>query len=360
MGETFDAREIFGDVDVQRITDVSGGGSRMKLEDLESPDRDLVIGFLEADGEAESAKTPEAIISALVAGVRAFESLSDPMPRSWSHGWKKFVLYITALNSQFLWDRHHRASETAIFADWVVFSIGHYGWGPDGNSTPLGKQHSYCMAVAAEAGGGIQVNPATGLFQAPDGSAARNYRPVTEARTPPEPGRAAPRTSPTAPKTSPAAPKTSPNDYFADAGITGQSEKDRYSRYIEAAVAQGSLRADEIVGVGEGPSHGIYVVDHRAVTLVTESGMFKKRIEARRIGPTASIMKLSAVDIPPSPASIKFEGRDWTTVKIVGLNSTGQTALEIVWGSGSDSQNLRQREHLLKVIDDARNRTGPV
>jgi hypothetical protein len=350
VGEVFDAREIFGDGDVQRVFDVSGGGLRPKLEDLEDPDRELVTGFMQADGEAAQLKTPGAIISACAAGVRAFENLSDPMPRSWSAGWKKFVLYITALNSQFLWDRHHRASETAMFADWVVFSIGHSGWGPDGNSSPLGKQHTYCMAVATEAGGGIQKNPVTGRFEAPDGTAARNYDPASASmrgQTPP----AAP---------SPPAPKTNLSRYhslFADAGITEQADQDRYSRYLESAIAQGSFNADEIVGVGEGPD-GLYVVDHRAVTLVRESGLFKKRVEARRVGPIETITTLSAADIPPSDASIKFEGRTWTKFKITGRDSRGQVALEIIWDSISEGQNQREREHLLEVIDDAKPRSS--
>ena len=45
--------------------------------------------------------------------------------------------------------------------------------GPDGDSTPLGQRHSNSQAVAAEAGGGVRLNPATGLFEQDDGSAAR-------------------------------------------------------------------------------------------------------------------------------------------------------------------------------------------
>jgi hypothetical protein len=175
--------EIFSDSDVQRVFEVVGQrGVAPRFDDLEDHDRELINQFIRADQNPDKLTTPAMLIDACVAGVRTFESLSDPMPRSWAPGWKKFVLYITALNTQTLWDRFQRESgdcrETAIFADWVVSSIGRNGWGPDGNSTPLGKQHSYCMAVAAEAGGGIQINPETGLAEAPDGSAARRYDPA--------------------------------------------------------------------------------------------------------------------------------------------------------------------------------------
>jgi hypothetical protein len=342
VDEVFDATEIFGDGDVQQVVDASGSGRSWipKLDDLDDADRALITGFQQADGEAERLKTAGAIISALAAGVRAFENLSDPMPRSWSPGWKKFVLYITALNCQFLWDAHHRASETAIFADWVVFSIEHGGWGPDGNSSPLGKQHSYCMAVGAEAGGGIRKNPVTGLFEAPDGTAARNYNPAAGTQTPPAPSLAAPTGS-------------GYLSLLADAGITSRADQDKYSRYIDSAVAQGTFKAAEIVGVGEGPSSGIYVVDHRAVTRVSESGIFKKRLETAHVGPVESITKLEVFAVPPTAASIKFEGRSWTKLKITAQDSKGRVALEIEWGSGSDSQNKRQCEHLLKIIGKA-------
>ncbi len=340
VDEVFDATEIFGDDDVQRIVDASGSGWIPKLEDLSDPDRELVTGFKLADDEAERLKTPDAIISALVAGVRAFENLSDPMPRSWSPGWKKFVLYITALNCQFLWARHHRARETAIFADWAVFSIEHAGWGPDGNSSPLGKQHSYCMAVAAEVGGGIRLNPVTGRFEAPDGTAARNYDPAAGTQTPRVPGQASPQGS-------------GYLNLFADAGIANRADQDKYSRYLDAAAAQGAFKADEIVGVGVGPSSGIYVVDHRAVTRVSESGIFKKRLEATRIGSVESIEKLDVLAIPPTEASNKFEGRSWTKLKILGRDSRGRAELEIEWGFGDDNQNKRECGHLLKLIGKA-------
>lgn len=175
--------EIFSDNDVQRVFELAGNEAvAPRLDDLEDHDRQLIMQFIRADQDPEKLATPAMLIAACAAGVKAFEQLSDPMPRSWAAGWKKFVLYITSLNTQTLWDRFQKDSghsgETAVFADWVVFSIGHYDWGPDGNSTPLGKQHSYCMAVAAEAGGGIRKNPETGRYEAPDGSAARNYDPA--------------------------------------------------------------------------------------------------------------------------------------------------------------------------------------
>jgi len=101
--------------------------------------------------------------------------------------------------------------------------------------------------------GGIRKNPATGLFEAPDGTAARNYNPAAGTQTPPAPSLAAPTGS-------------GYLSLLADADITSRADQDKYSRYIDSAVTQGTFKAAEIVGVGEGPSSGIYVVDHRAVT----------------------------------------------------------------------------------------------
>ena len=67
----------------------------------------------------------------------------------------------------------------------------------------------------------------------------------------------------------------------------------------------------------------------------------------------AAIAKLTATDTPPSDASIKFEGRTWTKFGITGRDSKGQVALEIVWGSGNEGNDRRNRGHLLKLIKEA-------
>jgi hypothetical protein len=167
--------EIFSDGDVLQVFELHDDGVVPKLDSLDPLDRALIATFFDADQNPGKLASPDALTEACTVGVKVFEGLSDDCPA----GWRKFVLYITSLNTQTLWDRFQKhgkqSQETAIFADWVVFTIGRNGWGPDGNETPLGRQHSYCMAVAAESGGGIKQNPQTGRFEAPDGSVARNY-----------------------------------------------------------------------------------------------------------------------------------------------------------------------------------------
>ena len=97
--------EIFGDHDVQQVFALTGQGTvTPKLDELDDNDRQLFARFVRADQDPEKLATPAGIIAACVAGIKVFEQLSDPMSRSWSAGWKKFVLYITALNTQTLWD----------------------------------------------------------------------------------------------------------------------------------------------------------------------------------------------------------------------------------------------------------------
>jgi hypothetical protein len=147
------------------------------------------------------------------------------------------------------------------------------------------------------------------------------------------------------------------NDYlslFADAGITGRSDQEKYSRYLDTAIAQEGIKVDEIIGVGNGELSQFYVVSGQAVTSVYESGIFKKRIEVKRDAPIASIAKLETVNLQPSAAAIKFEGRSERST-LTGWDSKGQVVLEIVWnGSESYSPEIRrQREHLFKLIGDA-------
>src|ERR1022692_236487 len=145
------------------------------------------------------------------------------------------------------------------------------------------------------------------------------------------------------------------NDYFSlfvDAGITRRSDQEKYSRYIDAAIAQEGIKVGEIVGVGEGP-YGLYVVSHHAVARVYESGTFKKRVEVSQVAPIASIAKLVTATAQPSAAAIKFEGRG-TRFTLTGWDSKGQVALEIFWESGSESPEItRKREHLFKLIGGA-------
>jgi hypothetical protein len=168
---------IWEDPDVQKIYDVgSNGEPQLRLHLLSGADLALVLPFIEAD-EALIQRSPvdpapsEAMwTKACCLGVKAFENLSEEA----LIGWRKFVVYQVGEDAGLMWRRHKNSQETAMFAEWATVTINRNGWGPDGNSTPLGEQHSWSMGTAAEAGGGTRLNPATGRFEAPTGEAARH------------------------------------------------------------------------------------------------------------------------------------------------------------------------------------------
>jgi len=135
---------IWDDPDVQRIYDIEAGQNAG------------------SDGPAS------AFVDACLAGIRAVEEL----PGSVDPGWIKFLIYMVDMNNHFLWDLHHTRTETAAIGEWTVRAIQRFGWGPDGNSTPLGERHSNAMALAAAAGGGMHTTP-DGRFEYGDGRAAR-------------------------------------------------------------------------------------------------------------------------------------------------------------------------------------------
>jgi hypothetical protein len=144
------------------------------------------------------------------------------------------------------------------------------------------------------------------------------------------------------------------NDYlrlFAEASITERSRQERYSRYIDTAVAQGHTKIDEIIGVGKAQSE-FYVVSDRAVIQLDEVGMFKKQIRVRHVASVPKITQLEVTNSPPSDASIKFEGRSWTKFCITGGDSEGQVALEITWDSRDGGSDERDREHLFKLLEE--------
>jgi hypothetical protein len=93
----------------------------------------------------------------------------------------------------------------------------------------------------------------------------------------------------------------------------------------------------------------------QAVTSVYESNIFKKRVEVKLEAPIASIARLETVHLQPSAAAIKFEGRSERST-LTGWDSKGQVVLEIVWDGSESPEVRRQREHLFKLIGDARNK----
>lgn len=163
---------IWGDPDVKEIYDLRDGQPIPRFAEFNAfPDQaELIFGFVRLDMENGSGTPPDDYIDACLAGVRAVEGLAGKL----HPGWIKFLLCQIDRNNSLLWDQYRQPADfVAAMGEWLVTTIHRFGWGPDGNSTPLGQRHSNSMAVAAEAGGGIRMNPATGRFEYGDGSEAR-------------------------------------------------------------------------------------------------------------------------------------------------------------------------------------------
>jgi hypothetical protein len=137
---------------------------------------------------------------------------------------------------------------------------------------------------------------------------------------------------------------------FIDAGISDRHDQERYSRYINAALAQEGIDAGDIVGIGErgsGSKPDLYLVHRQGITEISEIGLFSKRIEVRRIAPIASIARLRGTQ----------EGYKGTELTITGNDPDGEVLFKITWGLGGpdwvEPLVVGQREHLFKVISDA-------
>lgn len=170
--------EIWDDPDVEEILslnkdtrEVLGEAPSPKFWDFNDKPEQLALvrSFLEADQKAGSDGPKSAFVDACLAGIRATEGL----PASVEIGWSKFFTFQVYQNTVFLWRLHRANREVAAVAHWLVDTIQSRGWGPNGNTTALGQAHSDSMALAAEAGGGMRMDPATGGFEYPDGSEAR-------------------------------------------------------------------------------------------------------------------------------------------------------------------------------------------
>ncbi len=142
---------------------------------------------------------------------------------------------------------------------------------------------------------------------------------------------------------------------FIDASISSTHDQERYSRYIDAAAAQGNVDARDIVGIGErgtGSKPDLYVVDRQAVTLVSEVGVFNKRIEVQPLASIASIARLRGTQ----------EGFKGTEVTITANDASGEVIFKIVWGLGGpdwvEPLVMSQREHLFNVISAAMDRAS--
>lgn len=134
------------------------------------------------------------------------------------------------------------------------------------------------------------------------------------------------------------------------AGISNRYDHERYRRYVEAAVAQGRIDVDQILGVGEqgtGSKPDLYVIDRRVIVRVSEVGLFNKQIMIEQVAPVVAIAKLSGTQ----------EGYKGSDLTITGTGSRGEVVFKIVWGLGGpdwvEPLVMRQREHLFKVISEA-------
>lgn len=161
---------IWDDPDVQRIYHVQNGQPFPMFHVFNDRPAQLqrVIDWVRADQEAGSDSPPQAFGTACLTGILAVEDLAGSV----DIGWLKFFTYMTAVNNHFLWDLHRCPTEVMNIAEWTIETIERHSWN-QGNSTPMGQQYSNAMALAAETGGGVRMNPATGRFEAGNGDRAR-------------------------------------------------------------------------------------------------------------------------------------------------------------------------------------------
>jgi hypothetical protein len=134
---------------------------------------------------------------------------------------------------------------------------------------------------------------------------------------------------------------------FLDADITFPHDKEKYSRCLDVLLNQERIALEDLVGVGE--RGGDLVVVHRqAVYSVEERGAFKKRIDARRLCPVASIARIRGTQEG-------FKGVDLT---VTAHDAKGEVLFRLVWSlAGTDefteSITVRQRDHAYRLISEA-------
>jgi len=161
--------DIWEDSDVREVCSFEEDRVVYDQDVLSDADRKQVTEFLAIAG-AISADSAESTLAAGLAGVKAYEELSPMCPS----GWRKLVVYNVSEFAHSLWHRHALTEETAMLAQWVTVTIEANGWGPNGNASPLGQHHSYCMNLAGQTGVGIlTIDPESGRASAPTGDEAR-------------------------------------------------------------------------------------------------------------------------------------------------------------------------------------------
>lgn len=177
---------IWGDPDVKAIYDLRDDQPIPRFAEFNAfPEQaELIFDFVRLDMETGIGTPASDYLEACLAGVRAVESLAGKI----HPGWIKFLLCQIDRNNSLLWDQYRQPADfVAAMGEWLVTTIHRFGWGPDGNSTPLGQRHSNSMAIAAEAGGGVHPSPTTGRVEYGDGSEARRLAGVAQAAESAEP-----------------------------------------------------------------------------------------------------------------------------------------------------------------------------
>jgi phosphoribosylcarboxyaminoimidazole (NCAIR) mutase len=137
---------------------------------------------------------------------------------------------------------------------------------------------------------------------------------------------------------------------FLQAGISNSGDQEKYSRRLDAVLAHEGITAGDIVGVGERGTGGnldLYVIHRQAIALVSERGVFNKRIEVQSVAPIASIARLKGTQ----------EGFKGTELTITAIDANAKEVFKIVWGLGGPDWVgplvERQRQHLFDVISKA-------
>jgi hypothetical protein len=137
---------------------------------------------------------------------------------------------------------------------------------------------------------------------------------------------------------------------FIDAGISDRRDQERYTRYLDAGLAQERVGLDQVVGIGEkgtGGRNDLYLITRQSVLQVYEVGMFNKRIEVKKWGSIVDIGRIRGTQ----------EGFKGTDITLTATDARGEVLFKIVWGLGGpdwvEPLIIRQRQHLFQLIGKA-------
>lgn len=137
---------------------------------------------------------------------------------------------------------------------------------------------------------------------------------------------------------------------FLDANITFPYDQEKYSRCLDFLLAQEQIALEDIVGVGERDGD-LVVVDRQAVYSVEERGVFKKRIEARRLCPIASIARIRSTQ----------EGYKGLDLALTAHDAAGVALFRLEWSLAGTTEAtewlpIGKHDHVFKLISEAMDR----